>query len=240
LYGGRHCLEGLAALALAGLGAVAALAVGSWAGSGASALVWGLAAVSLVWTTAGVGGRAATSTVWGDAASLAITAWVVVAGILDGNSTGNDGADWERALGGDGNSEGNDSEEEDDYQSASDSNVKSKKASTSKTSSEGKAGSKTRTTKKPKFGEAGDEPSAGGVKVFKNTEGEKYVELGKKKRASVRSFKGQVYLDIREFYGTDGDEKPGKKGISLAMEQWESLKRSISVIDASFAELGKK
>lgn len=51
---------------------------------------------------------------------------------------------------------------------------------------------------------------------------------------------GQVFVDIREFYGTDGDEKPGKKGISLAMEQWEALKRSISTIDSLFAEQGKK
>jgi hypothetical protein len=43
--------------------------------------------------------------------------------------------------------------------------------------------------------------------------------LGKKKRATVRSFKGTDLLDIREFYGADGDEKPGKKGISLTREQ---------------------
>ncbi|KIJ61311.1 hypothetical protein HYDPIDRAFT_96877, partial [Hydnomerulius pinastri MD-312] len=79
-----------------------------------------------------------------------------------------------------------------------------------------------------------------GVKVLKNTDGEKYVDLGKKKRASVRSFKGQTFVDIREFYGADGDEKPGKKGISLSLDQWETLKKSASTIDALFAEQGKK
>ncbi|KAF9241542.1 transcriptional Coactivator p15-domain-containing protein, partial [Melanogaster broomeanus] len=72
-----------------------------------------------------------------------------------------------------------------------------------------------------------------------NTEGEKYVDLGKKKRAAVRSFKGQIFVDIREFYGADGEEKPGKKGISLAFEQWEALKRSVNTIDSLFAEQGK-
>ncbi|KAF8554741.1 PC4-domain-containing protein [Imleria badia] len=133
--------------------------------------------------------------------------------------------------------------------SASDSDVQQKKTTKSKqtSSSKGKAPSKPKTAKKPKFDESGDEsPPAPeeskqpAVKVHKNAEGENYVELGKKKRAAVRSFKGQVFVDIREFYGTDGDEKPGKKGISLTTEQWEALKRSITTIDSFFAEHGKK
>ena len=55
--------------------------------------------------------------------------------------------------------------------------------------------------------------------VLTNSEGEKYIDLGKKKRATVRSFKGTPLLDIREFYGADDQEKPGKKGISLTLEQ---------------------
>ncbi|KAF8844356.1 PC4-domain-containing protein, partial [Paxillus ammoniavirescens] len=104
--------------------------------------------------------------------------------------------------------------------------------------------SKPKTAKKPKFDnsdidkvKAGEQPD---VKVLKNAEGEKYVDLGKKKRAAVRSFKGQVFVDIREFYGPDGDEKPGKKGISLTFEQWGALKRSVSIIDSLLAEQGQK
>jgi hypothetical protein len=71
---------------------------------------------------------------------------------------------------------------------------------------------------------------------------------------------GNTLLDIREFYGADGDEKPGKKGISLSIEQasllvhiypqadtdssdykqWQALKHSTTTIDALFAELKKK
>lgn len=30
---------------------------------------------------------------------------------------------------------------------------------------------------------------------------------------------GSTFIDIREFYGQEGDEKPGKKGITLSPEQ---------------------
>jgi hypothetical protein len=57
------------------------------------------------------------------------------------------------------------------------------------------------------------------AKVLTTNTGEKYIDLGKKKRATVREFKGTVLLDIREFYGAGDEEKPGKKGISLTLEQ---------------------
>lgn len=47
---------------------------------------------------------------------------------------------------------------------------------------------------------------------------------------------GLVFVDIREFYGAEGDEKPGKKGISLSLEQWKTLKQSIDTIDSFFVE----
>ena len=34
---------------------------------------------------------------------------------------------------------------------------------------------------------------------------------------------GKALVDIREFYGEGDDEKPGKKGISLTIEQVSSL-----------------
>ncbi|KAI0092980.1 transcriptional Coactivator p15-domain-containing protein [Irpex rosettiformis] len=70
--------------------------------------------------------------------------------------------------------------------------------------------------------------------------GNKYIELGKKRRATVSSFKGTVYLNIREFYDAGGgDFRPGKKGISLSTEQWTILKDNAETIDALFKKAKK-
>ncbi|EIW62835.1 RNA polymerase II transcriptional coactivator [Trametes versicolor FP-101664 SS1] len=83
------------------------------------------------------------------------------------------------------------------------------------------------------------EEDHGDVKVGVNEEGEKYVDLGKKRRATVRQYKGSTFLDIREFYGDDNDLKPGKKGVSINKEQWEALKRGSDAIDSFFAKIGQ-
>jgi len=102
-------------------------------------------------------------------------------------------------------------------------------------------------TEKVKPGQsAGSESSTAGKTnkrsvgpVQKSSEGDKYIDLGKKKRATVRSFKDIPLLDIREFYGAGSDEKPGKKGISLTLEQWQVLKTNADTIDQLFSELSK-
>ena len=55
--------------------------------------------------------------------------------------------------------------------------------------------------------------------MHRTAEGDSYIDIGKKKRVTVRVFKGTPLIDIREYYGPEGDEKPGKKGISLTVEQ---------------------
>lgn len=72
---------------------------------------------------------------------------------------------------------------------------------------------------------------------LKEDGGTKYIDLGKMKRASISEFKGQRFVDIREYYvdKSSGEGKPGKKGIALNAEQWKMLKQSISTIDELFS-----
>ncbi|KAG2119647.1 transcriptional Coactivator p15-domain-containing protein [Suillus discolor] len=100
------------------------------------------------------------------------------------------------------------------------------------------------TIKKPKIGSSDSQSPTGSkkksthdndVEIFTSSEGDRYVQLGQKKRVTVREFKGKILVDIREFYGKDKeDEKPGKKGISLNADQWACLKKSINTIDSFF------
>jgi hypothetical protein len=54
-------------------------------------------------------------------------------------------------------------------------------------------------------------------KTKPNTSGSKNDEepswlLEKNRFVKVREYRGKVYIDIREYYESDGDLKPGKKG----------------------------
>ncbi|PSS30213.1 RNA polymerase II transcriptional coactivator KIWI like [Actinidia chinensis var. chinensis] len=60
-------------------------------------------------------------------------------------------------------------------------------------------------------------------------------EISKNRRVSVRNWQGKVVVDIREFYVKDGKQLPGKKGISLSMDQWNVLRDHVDEIDKAVA-----
>ncbi|RUS15857.1 transcriptional Coactivator p15-domain-containing protein [Endogone sp. FLAS-F59071] len=70
-----------------------------------------------------------------------------------------------------------------------------------------------------------------------NAEGENFFKLTGKRRVTVRQYKDIPMVDIREYYGGAEDPKPGAKGISLTLEQYEKLKELIPEIDAAIQEL---
>lgn len=102
-------------------------------------------------------------------------------------------------------------------------------------------------SKKLKREEAAEEEEEEGssdnaTKVMHNSEGEAYIELGSsKKRCTIRTWKKNTLVDIREFYEKNDSYLPGKKGISLTLEQYEALKGAIldGSIDREIEGLGK-
>ncbi|KAL4511964.1 hypothetical protein ABPG72_012809 [Tetrahymena utriculariae] len=75
------------------------------------------------------------------------------------------------------------------------------------------------------------------IKPQKGDDGSLYFELDDKKRVSVRKFKGKIYVDIREFYEKDGEMLPGKKGISLNLQNWEQFRNLIDNIDSCIVDI---
>ena len=57
------------------------------------------------------------------------------------------------------------------------------------------------------------------------------AQISKNRRVAVRSWKGKVLVDIREFYDKDGKNLPSRKGISLPMDEWKILRDNIKAID---------
>ncbi|KAL5110311.1 putative RNA polymerase II transcriptional coactivator [Taenia crassiceps] len=80
--------------------------------------------------------------------------------------------------------------------------------------------------------------SSNNISYERSANGDRIIDLTGKKYACVRSFRGRVFVDIREYYEdkNDGGLKPGKKGISLNRDQWENLKNLVGIIDADMKE----
>ncbi|OAL01166.1 PC4-domain-containing protein [Phaeosphaeriaceae sp. SRC1lsM3a] len=73
------------------------------------------------------------------------------------------------------------------------------------------------------------------------TDGDKqqYVGLNAsgKRRVTVREFKDNVLIDIREHWTDDsGELKPGKKGISLNLDQYNALISALPLLEVALAQ----
>uniref|UniRef100_A0ACD5Z674 Uncharacterized protein n=1 Tax=Avena sativa TaxID=4498 RepID=A0ACD5Z674_AVESA len=73
---------------------------------------------------------------------------------------------------------------------------------------------------------AGKDGSSGGT-----DDGTVVAQISKSKRVSVMNWNGMPMVDVREFYVKDGKDLPGRKGISLTMDQWKILRDNIKAID---------
>ena len=72
-----------------------------------------------------------------------------------------------------------------------------------------------------------------------NDAGEATFEISGKRRVTVRKFRSNILIDIREYYEdkASGEDRPGKKGISLTKEQYEKLKELLPEIDEAVKKM---
>ncbi|KAL4781917.1 transcriptional Coactivator p15-domain-containing protein [Aspergillus varians] len=71
-----------------------------------------------------------------------------------------------------------------------------------------------------------------------DTNGDSYWEISKMRRVTISSFRGKTMVNIREYYEKDGGELPGKKGISLPIDQFSGLLTLLPDIEAALQEKG--
>ncbi|KAI2606036.1 PC4-domain-containing protein [Hypoxylon fragiforme] len=73
----------------------------------------------------------------------------------------------------------------------------------------------------------------------RDDEGNSFWSLGGTRRATVSTFKGKTYINIREYYSdASGTFKPGKKGIMLSPEQYNKLLEAIPFINSELRGKG--
>ncbi|KAI5860185.1 PC4-domain-containing protein [Durotheca rogersii] len=80
----------------------------------------------------------------------------------------------------------------------------------------------------------------GDAESGKDDDGNPFWALGGTRRATISNFKGKVFVNLREYYSdsSSGSLKPGKKGITLTIEQYHKLLEAIPSINAELRDKG--
>lgn len=65
-----------------------------------------------------------------------------------------------------------------------------------------------------------------------------YWEISKARRVTVSDFKGKKMISIREYYEKDGEWLPGKKGITMTLEQYAGFVSVLPGIETALRQSG--
>lgn len=74
----------------------------------------------------------------------------------------------------------------------------------------------------------------------KDEEGNPYWEISKARRVTVSAYRGKQMVSIREYYEKEGKWLPGKKGISLTVEQYSALLGVVPGVHGVLRERGEE
>ncbi|KAJ5788096.1 hypothetical protein N7457_003086 [Penicillium paradoxum] len=72
-----------------------------------------------------------------------------------------------------------------------------------------------------------------------DSNGDRYWEISKMRRVTITSFRGKTQVNVREHYEKDGQVLPGKKGISLPVDQFAALISILPEIEQTLEEGGE-
>lgn len=59
------------------------------------------------------------------------------------------------------------------------------------------------------------------------------------RRVTISSFRGKTQVNVREYYEKDGQELPGKKGISMPVDQFAAIISILPDIEQALKENGE-
>ncbi|POR31848.1 Putative RNA polymerase II transcriptional coactivator [Tolypocladium paradoxum] len=91
----------------------------------------------------------------------------------------------------------------------------------------------------PKAAKKSKNAASTGAPDGKDDEGNPFWELSSKRRVGVSQFKNLWMVNVREYYERDGKMLPGKKGISLSIEQYAALLKAVPAINATLRAMGQ-
>ncbi|KAL1958082.1 hypothetical protein VTO42DRAFT_5122 [Malbranchea cinnamomea] len=87
-------------------------------------------------------------------------------------------------------------------------------------------------------------PASASTKVLSSSKpktdsnGDPYWEISRLRRVTVSTFKGKTLVNIREYYEKDGQELPGKKGISMPLDQFNAFVELLPDIEEAVRQKG--
>ncbi|KGO65021.1 ssDNA-binding transcriptional regulator [Penicillium italicum] len=72
-----------------------------------------------------------------------------------------------------------------------------------------------------------------------DSNGDRYWEISKMRRVTISSFRGKTQVNVREYYEKDGQVLPGKKGISMPVDQFAAIVSILPEIEQALKENGE-